>query len=69
MTLEEKIRKEAQALAECMTEESITTEYGPLSELTSLQRAFGEQRHQGRAHGAFDRLTELFARWRAKHPR
>ena len=67
-TLEEKIQEEARKLADRMGEKGIERQYGPLSECTSVQRAFSPAGHQIAAHGAFDRLAALFAEWAEKHP-
>ena len=67
--IEEQIKKEAEVLAACMGEDGIEKEYRPLSKLSGAQRLFSAARHQHRAHGAFDKLAELFAQWSAKHPR
>ena len=69
MTLEEKIKQECGKLATCMVRRGIETKFGPLDDLSSVERGFSAARYQVTAHSSFEKLTGLFSEWAAEHPR
>ena len=70
MTLEEKIKVEAEKLAFYMGKKGIDKTFGPLDDLSSVETAASLTRDtQVTAHSSFEKLTGLFSEWAAEHPR